>query len=561
MAISKTPLTLISDFNLSVLARLLNHAQQDTPLEATLSPFGQPYQTLAAPPEREDAVVMVWCRAEGVLPSFAQGLQFEAVDEQVLEGEVRHFAQQLRHHATQVKHLLVSSWVLPPQERGYGMLDWQPGLGLRYLLARANLLLAQQLADAANIHLLDTQAWLQSAGNKAASPRMAYASKTPYGNGVFEAAAADILAVLDGLQGRSRRLVLVDLDDTLWGGIIGETGWQGIRLGGHDHGGEAFQDFQRALKGLIKRGVLVGVVSKNTEEVALAAFEKHPEMVLKKEDLAGWRINWQDKAQNVVELSQQINLGLQSVVFIDDNPAERGRVREALPQVLVPEWPKQPSEYAAFLRAMNCFELPALSDEDRQRAAMVRAERARQETKGTLANHGDWLQSLGMQVRLSPITPVNLPRVEQLFNKTNQMNISTRRLSESQIHHWAQQPGHVLWAASVTDRFGDSGLTGILAVALEGEEAVITDLILSCRVMGRQVEHLLLHRGVAWAMAQGAKRLVAHYRPTDRNAPCLSFLRGSGLTEAPEHTFSWSCVTPYPQPQHVMLEELPHVQG
>ncbi|MEG3638281.1 HAD-IIIC family phosphatase [Magnetococcus sp. PR-3] len=558
---SKTALTLISDFNTSVLARLLNHGQNQNCMEAKLTPFGQVYQTLAAAPEQGDALVMVWCRPEGVLPSFADGLDFEPVDEAALEKEVNRFAQLLLNHAAQVKHLFVASWVMPPAERGYGMLDWRPGIGLRYMLSKANLQLADRLAKAPNIHLLDAQSWLQVAGPKAASPRMGYATKTPYGNGVLEAAAKDILAAVDGLQGAARRLVLVDLDDTMWGGIIGETGWEGIRLGGHDHAGEAFQDFQRALKGLIKRGILVGVVSKNTEEVALAAFDNHPEMVLKKTDLAGWRINWMDKAQNVADLTKEINLGLKSVVFIDDNPAERGRVREALPEVLVPEWPKQPTEYATFLRAMDCFEIPALSGEDRKRAEMIRAERARQEAKEDVGSHGDWLGTLDMQVVLSPITKANLPRIEQLFNKTNQMNMATRRLSEQEISQWAEHTDHHLLAASVSDRFGASGLTGIMAVALEGEQAVLTDLILSCRVMGRQIEHLLMAQAVAWATAQGAKQLVARYLPTPRNAPCLTYLRHSGLVEISEHLFSWDCHQPYPQPAHLSVEVQPHAQG
>src|SRR5207249_4608997 len=187
---------------------------------------------------------------------------------------------------------------------------------------------------------------------------------------VLQEAARDIKGAVQAIRGESRKLLVLDLDDTLWGGSVGEIGWQNIKLGGHDAVGEAYVDFQRVLKSLLNRGNLLAIVSKNQESVALAALENHPEMVLRPGDFAGWRINWRDKAENIVELVSELNVGLQSVVFIDDNPAERALVAEALPEVLVPQWPESPLLYSAALHDLRCFDRPCLTDEDLTRSQM-----------------------------------------------------------------------------------------------------------------------------------------------------------------------------------------------
>ncbi|OSM06780.1 HAD-IIIC family phosphatase [Magnetofaba australis] len=549
----QTPLTLISDFNADILARLLNFAESGPKIIAHSAPFGQVYQSLAGLEPDANRMVMVWSRPEGVLPSFADALAFHPVAWEALAAEIDQFSALLRRAADASRHLLVATWVMPPGDRGYGMLEWRPGVGLRHLLARANLYLAEKL-DTSNIHLLDAQNWLMAAGPKAAAPRMAFTTKTPYANPVFDAAAADVRAAVTALRGESRRLAVVDLDDTLWGGVIGETGWQGVRLGGHDHVGEAFVAFQQGLKALTRRGVQIALASKNEESVALEAFDKRPEMVLKRGDLAGWRINWNDKAANIAALTDEINLGLKSVLFIDDNPAERGRVREALPDVLVPEWPKQPTEYAAALRALDCFDQPALSGEDRRRAELAAAERERREARDGVDSIDDWLATLGVTVTVVQAHESHAPRIAQLFNKTNQMNLSTRRLSEAELAAWTQQPNHWLRAVSVRDRFGDSGLTGVVALDVDGATARVSDWILSCRVMGRGVEAALLHLAVAEARSRGAERLEARYLPTQRNAPCLRLLRASGWREESEHLFVWDAKEEYPSPGHIVLD-------
>jgi FkbH-like protein len=366
---------------------------------------------------------------------------------------------------------------------------------------------------------------------------MWYAAKVPYVNGVFDKACSDLLAAIAALQGRSRRVLVLDLDNTLWGGVVGETGWEGIRLGGHDHVGEAYVDFQKALKDLARKGVQLAIASKNDETVALQAIDCHPEMPLRRDAFAAWRINWQDKADNIAALAEELNLGLGSFVFIDDNPVERERVREGLPEVLVPEWPVDPTQYVSALRALDCFDSVVISQEDRARTAMYVAERERRSVREQAASPQDWLARLETVLQVAPVSASNVMRVGQLFNKTNQLNLSTRRLSEGEITAWAGEPGRSLLTVSASDKFGDMGLVGIVAVEALGSVARITDFILSCRVMGRQVEAAMLYLAAQEAARHGADTLEAVYLPTPRNRPTLDVMNASDLREVEPHLF------------------------
>ena len=259
------------------------------------------------------------------------------------------FSDSLSRLTGRVKTLLVPTWSLPPSMAGYGILERKPGIGLKDILARMNLRLAENLKNLPDAFVIDADRWVQMAGQEAFNPKLWYMGKIPFGNPVFKQATQEIKSALTGLLGNAKKIILVDLDDTLWGGIVGEEGWQNLKLGGHDPIGEAFSDFQRSLKSLTRRGILLGIISKNEESVALKAIDKNPEMILKLKDFVGWRINWSDKAKNILELTKELKLGVQSTVFIDDNPIERARVKEALPEILVPDLPKDKMYYKDYL--------------------------------------------------------------------------------------------------------------------------------------------------------------------------------------------------------------------
>jgi FkbH-like protein len=330
----------------------------------------------------------------------------------------------------------------------------------------------------------------------------------------------------------------------------------GSAPGGHDAIGEALRDFQLALKSLQQRGILLGIVSKNEESTVLEAIRSHPEMVLRLDDFAGWRINWRDKAENISELVSELNLGLQSVVFIDDNPVERDRVRRALGEVLVPDWPPTPLEFKAALQRLRCFDQAQISAEDRERSGMYATERKRKEVFANVGSVNAWLQTLGTRVIVESVSRANLERVTQLLNKTNQMNLSTRRLMKEEIWDWAQQPENTFLMFRVVNKYGDYGLVGIGSLSLTaGAEATVTDFILSCRVMGRKVEETMLHVLSTRAKSSGAAKLRACYLPTSRNQPCLRFLESAGLQRNGDNKpFILDLAQPYPKPAAISLE-------
>lgn len=542
---------LISDFNIENLKGYLNNSGN---IEARTAPYGQVIPSLLSDEKADFAVV--WTRPESVVPSFENLMRFEqkAGGKELFEailGEVHAFALSVKDAAKRFGFVLIPTWTVPTWNRGSGILDFKQNVGMASVLAQMNLKFAEILSDCPSVFFLNTSKWIEKAGTTAFSPKLWYMGKIPFGPEVFKEAVQEIGAAVRAVRGEAKKLVLVDLDDTLWGGIVGDIGWSSLKIGGHDALGEAFVDFQKALKSLKQRGVLLGIVSKNEEKNVLEVFSKHSEMVLKLEDFAGWRINWEDKAKNIVDLVAELNLGLQSVVFIDDNPVERARVRDALPEVLVPEWPEDKMLYASTLARMNCFDTTFVTQEDASRTAMYVGERKRETERQKIGSLDEWLKTLELKVEVEALGHGNLQRVEQLLNKTNQMNLSTRRLSARELSKWATESQNRLWAFRVSDKFGDAGLTGIASVSVNGDEAKVVDFILSCRVMGRKIEETMLHIIVEHARKQGAKRVLAKYIPTEKNKPCLDFWKHSGFTQSSDHIYAWDSTKPYLCPDFV----------
>lgn len=539
----------VSSFNADPFTRHLAAAGGADELRIASAPFGQAIPALLDQRNftPRPNMVVVWTEPQDVLPTFRRALDHESISTADLLEEVSRFAGVVASCASRTDHLLVPAWVLPEVRKDFSFLDYSDA-GPAYLLALSNARLAENLR-AVGAYVLDTQAWVGAAGAMPRSPQLRYMAKVPFAPAVFREAAQDVLAFRDARRGLSRKLVVVDLDDTLWGGLVGEVGWENLRLGGHDAIGEAYQDFQRALKALTRRGVVLGIASRNEEAIALEAIERHPAMVLRMDDFAGWEIGWGDKAEGIERLARRVNLGLESVVFLDDSPVERGRVREALPAVRVPEWPLSPMLYRQTLLSLPCFGSLGLTAEDRRRAESYTIRR-----KMPASDVGDveeWLDGLGIRARSATLDRSSLQRAAQLLNKTNQMNLRTRRLSEGNLWDWAQEPGHIFRVFSVEDRFADAGLTAVLGLEIHDETASVVDFVLSCRILGRRVEQLLVHVAVQEARSAGASRVVFEYLETTRNQPCLRFLKESGLETADDRTFYWDTAKAYVAPRGI----------
>ncbi len=549
---------LIADFNAQNFARYLDHDPAEPAVEVTAAPIGQVVPLLIDRNSgywdpRPDLTV-IWTQPEAVIDCFKRLLNHQKASLDEVLAEVDEYAARLLDVRNRARHVFVPTWVLPPDRRDFGIYDWTSEAGATLTLARMNLRLAECLTSQPNLHVLNAQQWVGIAGKNAFSSQLWYLAKIPFGNEVFVEAAQDVKAALMGLAGQTKKIIVLDLDNTIWGGVVGEVGWENLRLGGHDHMGEAYVDFQMALKGLTHRGVLLGIVSKNDEATALEAIKKHPAMILRIEDFAGWEVSWEDKAQSIVKLLERLNLGLESAVFIDDHPAERARVREALPQVLVPEWPAEATFFKRALLGLRCFYTASLNKEDLERAQMYDREKQRSELKRSVGSLDDWLHTLQLRVTIEHLAGPNLARTTQLLNKTNQMNLSTRRMTQGELMRWASEPEHALWTFSVSDRFGDSGLTGIASIEVTGERGRIVDFIVSCRVMGRKVEEAMLYIVIQHARSLGLAEVYAEYLPTARNGPCLAFFKQSGYRyDSATSTFVWPMHETYELPRHISL--------
>ncbi len=332
-----------------------------------------------------------------------------------------------------------------------------------------------------------------------------------------------------------RKVAVVDLDDTLWGGVVGEAGVEGLVLG--DEGvGLAFADLQRELLKLHDAGVVLAVCTKNEAGDAQDGFA-HPAMVLRREHFAAERVNWQDKAANLREIAEELSLGLDALVFLDDNPVEREWVRQALPEVEVPELPADPVDRPAFLAHGPWFQTLAVTAEDRGRSASYGAQGSRRRAQTAARSFEDFLASLQQEITLEPVSETTLSRAAQLCQRTNQFNLTTRRHSVADLEAMLRDDAFELHTVAVRDRYGDSGVTGVAILALDGDEARVDTLLLSCRVLGRRVEDVLVAFLARRAKARGAHGLVGTYEPTARNGQVADFYPRRGFAQAGERTW------------------------
>jgi FkbH-like protein len=343
-----------------------------------------------------------------------------------------------------------------------------------------------------------------------------------------------VARVVAAARGRSAKCLVLDLDNTLWGGVIGDDGLEGIVLGQGSEVGEAYAEFQRYARRLTERGVILAVCSKNEEKNALEPFARHPEMVLKRGDIACFVANWTDKAANLRTIAKTLNIGLDALVFADDNPAERAIIRRELPMVHVPEMPEEPSEYVTTLAAAGYFEGLRLTEEDRARAEQYQANAERERLRESATDMKGYLESLRMTMIAGPVDAMSLARVTQLVNKTNQFNLMTERLSEAEVSARMNDPRWITLQARLTDRFGDNGIIAVLMARVEGPEAVIETWLMSCRVLGRGVEEACLNLLAEAAMAKGARRMVGMYRPTEKNGMVREMYGGLGFRKVHE---------------------------
>lgn len=374
------------------------------------------------------------------------------------------------------------------------------------------------LGASAHVHICDLEYLASRRGLLAArDDRGWFESKQPCAPDTLVDVARELAYIVKSLRQGAKKVLVLDLDNTLWGGVIGDDGLQGIELGDTSPRGEAFKAFQRFVRSLSDRGVLLAVCSKNDEAVAREAFERHPEMVLRLEDFASFKANWQPKSENIRAMADELSLGLESFVFVDDNPAEIEIVRQFCPGVTTLLAAPDPASFVAIVQEARLFEPLRLTAEDLVRASQYRVEGERRALMANATDMDAYLRSLDMVARVRALDDADLPRATQLINKSNQFNLTTRRRTEAEVRAFVGATSRRGFTVRLADRFGDHGLVSVVLVEAVDRDLHVDTWVMSCRVLKRQVEDVVINEIVRLAEESGCHRIIGVYLPTPKN--------------------------------------------
>lgn len=388
-----------------------------------------------------------------------------------------------------------------------------------YQLRKLNYQLMELASNTKNAFLIDLSTIQNIYGRETVhDDKLYYIAKMPLSTNILPEVSQQVLEVIKALNGKFKKCAILDLDNTLWGGVIGDDGLKSIQIG--ELGlGHAFSEFQMWLKELKNRGIILAVCSKNNENIAKEPFEKHPDMILKLDDISMFVANWEDKATNIKYIQETINIGMDSIVFIDDNPFERNLVKGMIPDITVPELPEDPAMYLSYLKSLNLFETASYSENDKDRTKQYQAEVGRTTMQSNFQNFDDYLKSLEMQATVHPFEEFEFPRISQLTQRSNQFNLRTIRYTEAEIEQIAKDEKYLTLSFSLKDKFGDYGLISVVIMEKQDEKTLFLDTwLMSCRVLKRGMEEFIINQVIETAKANGFSKVVGEYIQTPKNA-------------------------------------------
>lgn len=524
---SDSSILILRNFSIDHLKRPLEKAGEarGVAISVTLGGYDTISQDLLALPEQRDLVV---CSL--ILETFAGGLWTPGWTFEHARSELTALYELLKQRSG--ARVVVNTFVPPTNPWLHGTTSSTLS-GRTQAVRELNAWIRTFVRENDNVFaLVDWEALASRLGTEASlDQRFGLMMKAPFKTPFLEAYAAEILRILQAARLR-HKVIALDGDNTLWGGIVGELGPTGVSVDPFEYPGVAFSRLQYEVLQLREQGVLLVACSKNNEADFWEVLQKHPHCLLKKEHFTAARINWTDKAENLVSLAQELNLGIDSFVFLDDNPAECERVRQALPEVTVLQIPEHLHRLPGWLVGQGLFDRVSLSSEDLGRAAMYEIDQQRQSAQANFQSVEEFLHSLEIQADIHEMRPGEISRVAQLTQKTNQFNLTTKRYTEAEIA--AEAPNRKIVTLSVKDRFGDLGLVGV-AILEVGEAAVEVDtFLLSCRVIGRKLENALLATAVRLLPDHAPRRLAASFRPTAKNAQVAALWPQMGLKPTAE---------------------------
>lgn len=464
-----------------------------------------------------------------VLLSSTQGIR----EQYYVSGSQNSFASDIAARAESVWHairartnaLIIQGTIVLPYERLFGNFDSHVPHSLSCAVSDINRLLIERAREQKNIRILDMEHIASYMGRgRWFDEKLWVTAKTLCALEYLPVVAQHIADITLSTEGRGVKCIILDLDNTLWGGVVGNDGLEGIRLGHDSPEGQAFSLFQKYLAALKQRGVVLAVCSKNNEETARKVFREHPDMILKENDIAVFVANWENKADNIRHIQRVLNIGFDSLVFLDDNPFERNLVRNQLPDVIVPELPEDPADYIKFLSELNLFETASFSEEDTKRADMYREEATRTTFRQEFSDIGAYLKSLEMKACVARFDEFHIPRIAQLILRSNQFNLTTKRHSEADCANFMrEEQTYYPFYATLRDAFGDYGLIGIVILRREEKNAFIDTWLMSCRVLSRGIEEVMMNHAVAKVQEWECDTLVGEYIPTAKNAMVKDF--------------------------------------
>ena len=430
------------------------------------------------------------------------------------------------------KGMLVISNFPRPSYPAASIADGSMEFGEAEFYAELNLSLLREFRAERRVSVLDLDLVLARVGRRhAANARLAYLAKIPWAEAALPEMANEVLRHVRATLGQARKCLVLDLDNTLWGGVLGEDGVWGIQVGDSNGVARAFADFQRVIKSMARRGVILAVCSKNNHGDVVELFETRQDMPLQLRDFAALRINWEHKHVNLQSIAEELNIGLESLVFVDDNPVECEMVRDCLPQVQTILLPTDPAERPELLRQLGSFEKFHITSDDINKTAQYRDNAARNASMHASGDLTGFLESLETRLLIEPASERHVPRIHQLFSKTNQFNVTTRRYSVAEIEAFISDPGCHFRVATVSDRFGALGLIALYLIRLDGSIGYIDSFLMSCRAMGRGIETALINELKRELLVDGQLQVLeGHYLPTKKNVPARRFFDSQGFT-------------------------------
>lgn len=511
--------------------------------------------------------VLVFMRLDTLSPQLAT--QFTSLSSEAIQQEIERIRESVSAIISgiraQTSALILWHGFEQPVYPALGALEGQrPGEGQSGTIATLNAIVLEALQQTRNGFFVDMNRCLARVGaDHFYDARHWHAAKAPYSLNALREIAFEDMKYIRALKGRARKCLVLDCDGVLWGGTIGEDGLAGIKLG-TTFPGSAFLEFQREVVNLHHRGVILALCSKNNAEDVWAVFDDHPDMVLKRSHIAAARINWADKASNLREIAHELNIGIDSLVMVDDSAFEVDLIRQFVPEVRVIGLPPgRATEYRTVLAGCGLFDTLTVTTEDRARGAAYREEAARRQAQQESTDMDSFLRSLEMILEIRMTDAFALPRVAQLTQKTNQFNLTTRRYSEEDIQRLQSLGADVIYLR-YRDRFGDAGIVGVCILTYDGSAAVFDSFLLSCRILGRGVERAFLSACLARVGTRGATRAVGEYRPTQKNAQVQGFYPANSFTpidEGDRHRYVVDVLAPLPVNSDLFRVETDIVSG